>query len=136
MPQCAGAKLILLKIQTHAQQPYCAVRELLGIDVECKRERATAASAGASAGDSAGDSADSAGGLGGVAATPAALARAAAGSGEAHADRAPTHLPQPLAVRDLPQGARAACYSTSTVVARHSRLRLAGRAIWCRREGA
>ena len=36
MPQCAGAKLILLKIQTHAQQPYCAVRELLGIDVECK----------------------------------------------------------------------------------------------------
>ena len=36
MPQCAGAKLILLKIQTHAQQRDCAVRELLGIDVECK----------------------------------------------------------------------------------------------------
>ena len=36
MPQCAGAKLILLEIQTHAEQRYCAVRELLGIDVECK----------------------------------------------------------------------------------------------------
>ena len=36
MPQCAGAKQILLKIQTHAQQRDCAVRELLGIDVECK----------------------------------------------------------------------------------------------------
>ena len=72
-----------------------------------------------------------------VAATPAAtLARAAARSGEAHADLACAQLPQPLAVRDLPQGARAACYSTSTVVARHSRVRLAGRAIWCRREGA
>ena len=36
MPQCAVAKLILLKIQTHAQQRDCAVRELLGIDVECR----------------------------------------------------------------------------------------------------
>ena len=36
MPQCAVAKLILLKIQTHAQQRDCAVRELLGINVECK----------------------------------------------------------------------------------------------------
>ena len=36
MPRCADAKLILLKIQSHAQQRYCAVRELLGIDVECK----------------------------------------------------------------------------------------------------
>eukprot|EP00964_Phaeocystis_antarctica_P011570 scaffold6406_cov78-Phaeocystis_antarctica.AAC.1 len=69
MPQCADAKLILLKIQTHAQQRYCAVRELLGINVECKvcklwwvllshqRERAAADSRGATAGataDSAG----------------------------------------------------------------------------------
>ena len=35
MPRCADAKLILLKIQTHVQQRFC-VRELLGIDVECK----------------------------------------------------------------------------------------------------
>ena len=35
-PQCSGAKLILLKIQEHAQRPDCAVRELLGIDAECK----------------------------------------------------------------------------------------------------
>eukprot|EP00964_Phaeocystis_antarctica_P130465 scaffold94330_cov69-Phaeocystis_antarctica.AAC.2 len=32
---CADAKPILLEIQAHAQQRDCAVRELLGIEVEC-----------------------------------------------------------------------------------------------------